>query len=88
MDDVNQFLRKDPIEQVKDTPGYNSWVASLPREQYHLDIAYITKADKPSEGAKTEEDEMPPDEEAEEENFPEPVPAPKSTAKAKSKSES
>ena len=30
-DDINEFLRKEPTEQVKDTPGYNSWVGSLPR---------------------------------------------------------
>ena len=53
MDHVSEFIGQDPIEQVNDTPGYNSWVASLPREQGHVDIAYITKSDTPSEGAKT-----------------------------------
>ena len=43
LDDVKEFLRKEPTEQVKDTPGSNSWVGSLPREQYHVDIAYITQ---------------------------------------------
>ena len=43
MDHVSVFIGQDPIEQVNDTPGYSAWVASLPREQCHVDVAYSTK---------------------------------------------
>jgi hypothetical protein len=85
LQDVEDFLRPQEASRIKDMPGYSSYVASLPREQYHVDIAYITKADKSTEGPKTEEDTMPPEEGAEEEAFPVPLaPAPKAKAKAKS----
>jgi hypothetical protein len=85
MQDIEDFLRPQEASHIKDTPGYNSYVASLPREQYHVDIAYITKADKSTDGPKTEEDTMPPEEGAEEEAFPVPLAAPKAKAKAKAK---
>jgi len=43
MQDVQEFWRGTFIGQIKDETGDNSYVASLPREQYHIDIAYISK---------------------------------------------
>ena len=49
MEDVQEFWRGQEAGQIKDMKGYNSYVASLPRQQYHLDIAYITKAKSKAE---------------------------------------
>ena len=43
-EDVREFWRTQDEGQITDIPGYNSWVGSLPRELYHIDIAYISKA--------------------------------------------
>ena len=43
MEDVQEFWRGTFIGQIKDETGDNSYVGSLPREQYHIDIAYISK---------------------------------------------
>jgi hypothetical protein len=49
MQDVNEWWDTQSVGQIKKKTGFNSFVASLPREQFHLDIAYITKAKKKSE---------------------------------------
>ena len=49
MEDVQEFWRGQEAGQIKDMKGYNSYVASLPRQQYHLDLAYITKAKSKAE---------------------------------------
>ena len=45
-EDVDKFWMGEDISQIKDMKGYNSWVGDLPREQYLVDIAYITKGKK------------------------------------------
>ena len=79
-EDVDKFWMGEDISQIKDMKGYNSWVGDLPREQYQVDIAYITKAKK--EGDVTDKGGFLPEDEA---DVDEEVTAPKAKAKAKAK---
>ena len=49
MADVEDFFRGDPISHIRDMSGFNSWIADFARQQYHVDIAYITSAKTPEE---------------------------------------
>ena len=68
MEDVKQFWRGTAAGQTKPYTGYNSYTASLPREQYHVDIAYMSKA-KTKEEAKKMGGFLPEDEGRKEENI-------------------
>ena len=68
MEDVKKFWAGTFAGQIKPMTGYNSYVASLPREQYHVDIAYMSKA-KTKEEAKTMGGFLPEDEGKVEENI-------------------
>ena len=61
MQDAQEFWRGEEAGQIKDMTGYNSYGGSLPRQQYHVDIAYITKAktkkETPEKGGNLPEEE-------------------------------
>ena len=44
LDDVEAYCMTEPIHQIKDMKGYSSWLGSMARVQYHLDIPYVTNA--------------------------------------------
>jgi hypothetical protein len=100
-EDVREFWRTQDEGQITDMKGYSSWVGSLPREQYHIDIAYISKANSgPKEKASMTSGTLPGEElrkdeiitedgvvevEPEDEEDEEEEPVPKAKAKAKAK---
>jgi len=48
MKDVKQFIDKH-VEQKKQLRGYNSFVAQKPKQEYQMDLLFISKKDFPNE---------------------------------------
>ena len=47
--DVEEFFSADPISHIRDKRGFNSYIADFARQQYHVDIAYISSATTPED---------------------------------------
>ena len=77
---------KEPMHYIKDMKGYSPWLASMPREQYHLDIAYITNAKTKAE-VDTKSGTFPTDEAPDEDEDVEVVGETEAPAKSKKREE-
>ena len=48
LDDVKKWMHK-AVEQKKQLRGYNSFVAQRPKQEYQMDLLFISKKDFPNE---------------------------------------